>query len=148
MPLNGPSSENRIGDRRRGGGVTHLASSLWIVAVVLALHWGNPVQDIRIPTSSATLGQNSLGLSAGLQPDQPYADLRNVVRFMAAETRSLLTKSTETFSGSDDPTGHVSFGSSRMAFGGAPNAPPAGSAPPAAATPRAFQQRAPPSLLA
>lgn len=150
MRLDERLTASRIGGgaRRRGGGMSHVAFAFWVVAAVMALHLGNPAQNLHSSTPSTVASHDGFGLAADDQPDQPYADLRNAVRVLGMETRSLPTKSTPHFPGLDDPIGYAPCGTSCLAFGDAAQAPPAGDLPPAALAARAFHPRAPPSLLA
>ena len=133
---------------KKGWGMSRGVFTFWMLAAVVALHLANPTQTMRMAAPTATNLDAALSLTANDHPNLPYADLRNAVQVLGTESRSLLTKSTSQFPGFDDPVGQSPCGSICMAFGDAANAPPAEASPPAAIVARAFQPRAPPSLLA
>jgi len=146
---NQPKTGKQAGSAgKTGWGVSRVASTFWMLAAVLALHFANPAQTAVTTTPVATSYEAALGLTANDHPNLPYADLRNAVQLLGTETRSLATKSTSPFPGFDDQVGQSPCGSACMALGGAANAPPADATLPAAAVAPAFQPRAPPSLLA
>jgi len=135
---------------RKRGAAAGLAFALWIVAAVMALHLGNPAQDLNgvaWTAASADEASEASGLAASDQPSQPIADLRSTAPALGTESRTLVTKSGPHVPGFDDAVGHGPCGPSCMAFGDAAHAPPAPNTLPAAVVARAFQSRAPPSVL-